>query len=220
LGITLAILKLFRGVLNFEIDNHVTFWAACMVGFYGLFRKGNLCARRVDEFNPRRDLTRGDLTQVRGKLTIRVRHSKVIQFGERVLEVMLPYIPRNSSLCPTTAVANMIRRVPTKGPTDALFTWRTAQGTYVPLTHNTFVSTLKSCLKDVGVDPSKYSGHSFRRGGATWAHSIGVSDKLIKTQGDWASDAYMIYITIEDKAKELMVNKMASAATSDEIGGP
>jgi hypothetical protein len=30
----------------------------------------------------------------------------------------------------------------------------------------------------------------------------------------------MIYITIEDKAKELMVNKMASAATSDEIGGP
>jgi hypothetical protein len=62
------------------------------------------------------------------------------------------------------------------------------------LTHDMFVSALKYCLREIGVDPSRYSGHSFRRGGATFAHRLGVDPLLIKHMGDWRSDAYMRYI--------------------------
>jgi hypothetical protein len=49
----------------------------------------------------------------------------------------------------------------------------------------------------MGLDPSRYSGHSFRRGGAiyTLAHRLGTDPLLIKRMGDdWSSDAYMDYI--------------------------
>ena len=46
----------------------------------------------------------------------------------------------------------------------------------------------------IGVDASLYSGHTFRRGGATYAHRLGVHPMLIKRIGDWKSDAYMLYI--------------------------
>ena len=58
--------------------------------------------------------------------------------------------------------------------------------------------------KKIGVDPSQFSGHSFRRGGATFAHRMGVSPLLIKLMGDWSSDAYMSYIdhtTLTDLAR-------------------
>ena len=63
-----------------------------------------------------------------------------------------------------------------------------------PLTHRLFVETLRFCLGKIGVNPSEFSGHSFRRGGATFAHRMGVSPLLIKLMGDWSSDAHMAYI--------------------------
>jgi hypothetical protein len=56
------------------------------------------------------------------------------------------------------------------------------------------VETLRFCLGRIGVNPTEFSRHSFRRGGATFAYRMGVSPLLIKLMGDWSSDAYMIYI--------------------------
>jgi hypothetical protein len=64
----------------------------------------------------------------------------------------------------------------------------------VPLTP-VFVGRLKHCLRAIDVDASLYSGRSFRRGVATYAHRLGVDPMLIKRKmGDWRSDAYMLYI--------------------------
>lgn len=38
------------------------------------------------------------------------------------------------------------------------------------LSYATFLQMLKSCLSQIGLDPSKYSGHSFRRGGGPLLH--------------------------------------------------
>lgn len=67
-------------------------------------------------------------------------------------------------------------------------------GPLTPLTHHMFVSTLRKCLQHVGVDTSQYSAHSFRRGGATFAHWLGVDPLLIKRMSDWRSDAYMRHV--------------------------
>ena len=52
---------------------------------------------------------------------------------------------------------------------------------------------VKSALTSVGVDASKYSGHSFRIGAATTA---GLEDTLIQTLGRWKSAAYLLYIRL------------------------
>ena len=41
---------------------------------------------------------------------------------------------------------------------------------------------------------SIFTGHSFRRGGATWAFQAGIPGELIQICGDWASDAYKQYL--------------------------
>ena len=49
-------------------------------------------------------------------------------------------------------------------------------------------------LASAGLDPSKYSTHSLRRGGASYAFKCGAPVKLISLQGDWSSDAVPLYI--------------------------
>ena len=46
----------------------------------------------------------------------------------------------------------------------------------------------------VGLDPGLFSSHSLRRAGASWAFRARVPGELIKTQGDWASQAYLRYL--------------------------
>ena len=46
----------------------------------------------------------------------------------------------------------------------------------------------------MGLNVEQYAGHSFRRGGATFAMRCGVPVELIKIQGDWKSNAYERYL--------------------------
>jgi hypothetical protein len=52
---------------------------------------------------------------------------------------------------------------------------------------------MKLLVSLIGVDESQVSGHSLRRGGATYAFKCGVSGLAIKAQGDWQSDCWMRY---------------------------
>jgi hypothetical protein len=81
-----------------------------------------------------------------------------------------------------------------------------------PLTHAVFVKQLKLLLVQCGFDAKKYSGHSFRRGGATLAFSCNVSPLLIKMQGDWRSEAYQAYVTIPACQRWGMMKRLAEAA--------
>jgi integrase len=112
----------------------------------------------------------------------------------------------------------MIRVVPSDNPGDPLFMHVNGRGKRVPLTHTVFVGRLKTLLRQIGIDPTNYAGHSFRRGGATWAHSIGISDALIKYQGDWHSDAYRLYVVVTDGAKAIALGKMKAAVLRGALG--
>ena len=67
-----------------------------------------------------------------------------------------------------------------------------ADGT--PLLKQQFVARVRRALSSSGIDPSHYSGHSFRIGAATTAAAAGVPDHVIKTLGRWESSAYLLYI--------------------------
>ena len=62
----------------------------------------------------------------------------------------------------------------------------------------------------LGLDPRAYSPHSFRRGGATFAFECNVPAEHIKFQGDWRSDAYLVYLEMSPAQKRRAVNSMAA----------
>ena len=72
------------------------------------------------------------------------------------------------------------------------------------LTHVTFVESFRRLLKRVGVDPVGYSGHSFRRGGASCAFQAGVPGELVQLHGDWRSDAYLRYLTVTQRMRSFI----------------
>ena len=49
---------------------------------------------------------------------------------------------------------------------------------------------LRFLVQKVGYDPTKYSTHSFRRGGATLLFKAEVPADKLQLMGDWRSDAY------------------------------
>lgn len=63
-----------------------------------------------------------------------------------------------------------------------------------PLTRSKLVSLLKAALTAAGIDPTGYSGHSFRIGAVTTAAAIGICNATIQTLGRWASEAYVRFI--------------------------
>ena len=69
------------------------------------------------------------------------------------------------------------------------------------ITHRTFTSKLKLWLSKAGLDPALFSGHSFRRGGASHLYSIGGSTLMVQVMGDWRSQIFTryLYLTMEDR---------------------
>ena len=61
------------------------------------------------------------------------------------------------------------------------------------LSYNKFLDHVNSILLKSGNKPP-LTGHSFRRGGATWAFQVGLPGEAIQDIGMWKSEAYLRYI--------------------------
>ncbi|WIA22017.1 hypothetical protein OEZ85_004369 [Tetradesmus obliquus] len=101
---------------------------------------------------------------------------------------------RGHALDPVAWWLDYITRVPAP-PTAAAFGYY-VEGEYVPLVHTEFVRWVKSLLSRAGVDSSKYSGHSFRRGAATFSLMAGIPGVMIKELGAWKSQVYQVYLDL------------------------
>lgn len=64
-----------------------------------------------------------------------------------------------------------------------------------------FVQCLRACLSSAGLSSQKHSTHSSRRGGATSASSIDVSEGALKTQDHWKSQCSTLRIARDDARK-------------------
>ena len=65
-----------------------------------------------------------------------------------------------------------------------------------PLTRQALVNEVHSALRHAGIDPTPYSGHSFRIRATTTAAAAGIEDAVIKILGRWRSNAYQAYIKL------------------------
>ena len=193
LPITINVLKQVFPLLNLHSSFDRCFWAACLVGFFSFFRKSNLLVASHLLFNPERNLCASDVRFTVGGAVLSVRWSKVIQFKERILHIPLPKIP-DSPFCPSTALLLLTLENPATSLPTPLFRYSWLGANNVPMTQHLFSDRLKQCLGAIGLDASRYSGHSFRRGGAQFALQCGLPVDLIKLQGDWRSNACDRYL--------------------------
>lgn len=197
LPITPDILLMLRSTLNLDQSKDRTFWCACIIGFLGFFRKSTLLPKCHSSRNESLLLRDININEDGNLLFVTVRHTKTIQFGQRVLTI--PFCKsQDSLLCPVQALISMLASIKhVKTIVDQpLFSFIDRELKLHYFNHSEFVKQLKQCLCKCGLDQKLYSGHSFRRGGCTYAFSLGVSPLLIKLRGDWRSNVYERYVTV------------------------
>ena len=123
-------------------------------------------------------------------MDLKLKHSKCNQFGNRCRYVpLLRY--QNSAICPVRAFRVMCSINPTRSASRPLFSLGSS---VVSLDFTSFAAGFKRLLKRADIDPTSFSGHSFRRGGATAAFRAGVPGEVIQYLGGWASDSYRVYL--------------------------
>ena len=168
-------------------------WAACCLGFFGFFgflRVGEFTARNTSAPPSPGIIGIHDISRAPGDppqyLCIHLRVSKTDPFGRGVHI----YLGRtNAIICPVAAVLSflVVRPHHLTGPLLQF-----ADGT--TLTRSFLITAVKRALATAGIDPSRYSGHSFRIGAATSAALAGLPDHTIKMLGRWESSAYALYV--------------------------
>ena len=202
-----VLLRLFEG-LDLSTSQDACFWAAALMAFFCFFRKSNLLPKSERAYDPNIHLRVEDVQFFKWGAMIQVRWSKTIQYRQRIIQVPMPLLVSHP-LCPVSALLHSWAINGNRLGTNPLFMF-SQQGRLKTLTHSMFVNKLKILLSRAGMDPSLYSGHSFRRGGASFAFEAGVSPDLINMQGDWRSEAYQRYIVIPHTTKISAISKMAS----------
>lgn len=201
---------LHRMALFFDLSLplHAAMWALFLVAFFSFLRKSNLVVDSLRSISSPKVVRRGQLIFKEHTAYLRIFETKTIQFAQRSLSIPLPVIP-GSKLCPVTALETHLElnQVPASAP---LFSVRdSSSASCQPITYSQFSRFLARSIQAIGADPSAFSPHSFRRGGATFAFDCGLPAEFIKLQGDWHSDAYLVYLEMTDNQKRAAVDAMA-----------
>ena len=188
--ITPDVLLAFREGMDHDNSLHCTVYACGLMLFLTLARLGSVLpastSSATSEF-----LGRDCINFSTEGLLVTFLRTKTIQFGRRRLHV--PLLRLGSHLCPVGAFTRALQLV---GPSSYVPAFVFTEGSSIRwLTKSIFVDTFRGIMKAQGdEDYMSYTGHSFRRGGASWAFRAGVPGELIQVCGDWTSDAYKVYL--------------------------
>jgi hypothetical protein len=220
-----------RGVLDWTSSLHRTFWACLVIGFWSYLRGSNLVQKTKRDFDNLRHVSPDNVTASRDGVTIALQRTKTIQFNERELRIPLLHMPGNP-LCPIKALRDMWELCPAQSGTS-LFLFRAPSGRTTPLVHSllnkreqpnprplgprltNYLVVIKLQCSLAGLNAELYSGHSLRKGGATCALIAGVSETMVKLQGDWVSDAYRRYISFSLQQKAEVPRQVEQAMLDD-----
>lgn len=191
LPITPLILRKLKAVWAEDDTNpdNILLWAAACLCFFGFFRAGEITIPTQSSYDPGAHLNFGDIAlddpAKPRVLRIRLKASKTDPFRKGV-DIFVG--STDSDLCPVAATLSFLA---SRGSQPGfLFKFRDGH----LLTKAIFITQVRKALAAAGVDYAGYSGHSFRIGAATTAHSRGISDATIQMLGRWKSSAYRQYV--------------------------
>ena len=189
LPITPRVLRAIFSRLDMSNTRDLALWCSFLVSFFGLLRKSN-AVPASSSYDKSKVLIRRNLhvDLPTNMVYMYIGFSKTNQFGARDLVVPIPG-NEDPALDPVRHLHALFSRVivPEDAPAFSI-------GPKSFINYSIFTSRLKNLLTSSGYDASLYSGHSFRRGGATYLHSCGGSALMVQASGDWSSQCFTRYL--------------------------
>lgn len=209
--VTPAMLLQFHASLT-NGGKDVALWACVLVTFFGYFRKSNTTSESASPFGAGKCIRVCDVEVVVSKhaLKISVQEAKNRQFSKGATVWVAGCV--GHVLDPVRAWQTHMR-VNRLELVHHAFSFREGKPV-LPMRHSQLVQAAKAMAVAAGMNPSQMAGHSFRRGGASFAFQCGVPDILIQRQGDWASVCYREYITLSADQALSATSRMFSALSA------
>ena len=186
LPITDSLLLVIHRALDLTIFDHCTFWAACMLGYFGFLRAAEFTVPNLASFSPASHLSVADIAvdslQSPACLCVWIKASKTDPFRQGChIHIGLGRAP----LCAVQALlAYLSLRGNVPGP---LFLLANGQ----PLSHLILTDWLRQSFSTVG--EGNFPSHSFRIGATMVAARNGIPDHQIQDLGCWTSNAYQLF---------------------------
>ena len=187
-------------------------WCVINLCFYGLLRIGSVTVPNKQSWDSSKILTRGDITITNDGCILKFRHTKTIQYGERVFEAAIPRLP-GTPHCPTSLLMAFLLKagsLPDSSPALAYLTPGGKEATITPAEARKGFKHLLSCI---GLSTKDHNTHSLRRSGASHLLSAGVDLSVIRCLGDWKSDAIFRYLQPDCESK-IKLSKQGFASTT------
>ena len=195
--ITPSVLRCYHQHMDHTMTLHLAVWACALFLFHTMARLGSVlpenCSSSVQQI-----LSKERVNFSKEGLLITFLHTKTIQFGRRRLHI--PLWRSSSHFCPVVAYENYLNFIK-PNPSGPAFVF-SIRGKTRWLTKAIFIQTFRSVLASSGHRfANLFTGHSFRRGGATYAFEAGIPGELIQICGDWSSDCYKQYLEFDMQTK-------------------
>ena len=209
LPITIGHLKAMYKFVDTNNPEDLAIWCSVLVGFFGLLRKKNLVPEDMSDLDPVKILTAGKILvdRTKGIALVYINFAKNNQFGQK--DLVIPLITNScQALDPVHHLDLLFSRTQADKNSPA-FSYRSA-GRLRCVSYKTFTAKLKSLLFRAGFSPERFSGHSLRRGGATFLHACGASALQIQACGDWQSSVFTRYLCISLEQRFQSQQMMAS----------
>ena len=191
LPITYEILRKWQSLMS-DMLNNVLWKAAFSLAHFALLRASEFTVPAQSQFSPDKNLVNEDVqfhSTEQGYKYIAV-HLKQSKTDKNNSGYYIYIGCTGTDVCAYCSMYEFIQSKSHNNDKAPLFQFTNG----VILSKTCLVQTIKLFAVRSGIDPSKYSGHSFRIGGATTMASVGMADWEIKLAGRWTSDAYQRYI--------------------------
>ena len=139
--------------------------------------------KTLEKFNPDTGLSRSKITLLHDKniALVYINWSKTNQFGNK--EIVIPMVADSvKALDPVFHLKLLYTKFNLSEHLPAFSFVK--KGKVQCVTYDKFTTDLRKLLDKAGYRSRSYSGHSLRRGGATYLYKLGADPILIQASGD------------------------------------
>ena len=193
LPITPEMLIIMYQHVNVQDPFQLAHWTSFIFALRLLYRKSSIAPESLNKFNPQKDFCRQKAILSEGVVLVYQNYSKNNQFMTTTR--VTPLVPSSIiALNPVYHYSKLVSENPAGYDSPAFSFYE--KGVLKCVTHKSFVEYLKSLLIKIGLDPAQWSGHSFRRDGASLLYRLGIDPLTIQSCGDWSSDTFIRYLEV------------------------
>ena len=193
LPITYELLAQWKPFFNPQNDVDRLWWAVFTLAHFALMRAAEFTVPSQYSFTSNNHLVNSDVQfkLLDSNLKYMVVHLKQSKTDSKGNGIDIYIGCTGTTVCAYCAMVQFVSlKRHNNDPLSPLFVF--SNGALV--TKSLLTKTIKLYVVRIGLDPDKYSGHSFRSGGATTMASNNFADWEIKLGGRWTSEAYQRYI--------------------------